>query len=113
MAYRAILAVLLIILTACNKAPSHGIVTDADYTAAWVQFIPGNAPTSSCDSKGRCTSTAGTPDRFIPWPAKWELEITNEKNESGWREVTQLDYERCNLLEKFPECTDPKSGDAR
>ena len=51
--------------------------------------------------------------QIINWPDRWEIEITDSRGESGWRELTQTDYERCNLAEVYPECTDPMIGDAR
>lgn len=107
------LAILLALaLVGCGKPPVEGYVIDGDFTPAWIQFIPGS--TTCSGSPATCITS---PPTFIPWPDRWSLELRNtandDRDETGWREVSERDYERCNVGERFPDCTDPNMGDAR
>ena len=101
-------AALAISVAGCSNPPERGVVTDANYTAAWIQVIPGM--TTCAGNPPICTTT---PMQVIPWPDRWEIEITDSQGNSGWRELSEDEYNRCNLAEVFPECTDPMIGDAR
>lgn len=103
-------AALAISVAGCGNPPERGVVTDANYTPAWVQIIPGTPPVCSGNPP---ICTPGMPMQVIPWPDRWEIEITDTRGESGWRELSEAEYERCNLAEVYPECTDPMIGDAR
>lgn len=91
------------VLTACgdHPVPEHGIITDAKFTPAWIQVIPG---TTICSGNPPVCTT--TPMQVIPWPDEWRLEVTDLKNHdwTGTTAVSELTYERCNLGELWPEC---------
>jgi hypothetical protein len=99
-------------LVGCAKPPVEGYVIDGEYTPAWIQIIPGS--TTCSGNPSTCFTTSA---QIIPWPDSWRLKLQNtrsdDRDKTGWREVTQLDYERCNIGERFPDCTDPNVGDAR
>ena len=103
-------AALAISVAGCSNPPERGVVTDANYTPAWIQVIPGTPPICSGNPP---ICTPGTPMQIIPWPDRWAIEITDSRGESGWRELSEDEYNRCNLAEVYPECTDPMIGDAR
>ncbi|AHG24453.1 hypothetical protein PBI_OAKER_62 [Mycobacterium phage Oaker] len=101
-------AALAISVAGCSNPPERGVISDADYHPAWVQVIPG---TTTCAGNPMICTT--TPTQFIPWPERWEIEITDTKGNSGWLDVSEDIYGRCKLRSVYPECTDPKIGDAR
>ncbi|AXN53325.1 hypothetical protein PBI_THONKO_53 [Mycobacterium phage Thonko] len=98
------------LLAACGgdqPVPERGTVTDARYTPAWMQWMPG---TTSCSGNPpSCISTPGYP---IFWPEEWRLEVTDLSNPEwvGTVEVDEDVYERCNLRELWPECSYEDSG---
>lgn len=101
-------AAAVLLLTACGDqpVPEHGRVTDAKFTPAWTQWVPGTC----AGNPPICT--AGYP---IFWPDEWRLEITDLKNKDwfGTVAVDRLGYERCNLQELWPECSRENYGDIR
>lgn len=108
----AALAAAMLVLSGCSDqpVPEHGLVTNAKFTPAWMQWMPG---TTMCSGNPpRCTTTPGYP---IYWPDEWRLEITDLKNSEwvGTVEVDRAVYDRCNLRELWPECSHEGSGDVR
>lgn len=106
-------AALAVGLSACggdHPVPEHGLVTDADYTPAWMQWMPGS--TSCSGTPPVCISSPGYP---IFWPERWDLTITDLNNPDwvGTVEVHQDVYDRCNLRELWPECSREGVGDIR
>lgn len=112
----AIAAGAALLLAGCgdHPVPEHGTVTDAKFTPAWTQVIPGTPP--MCSGSGTSfTCTPGMPMQVIPWPDAWGLEITDLNNHDwkGTVEVSHDVYDRCNLGELWPDCSDPRTGDVR
>lgn len=102
----------ILTLAGCGNPPERGVVIDGNYTPAWTQVIPGRR---TCSGKPpTCFISLPT---IIPWPDRWKLKLrntaTDNRDEEGWREVSEVEYERCNKGELFPECTDPGVGDVR
>lgn len=110
---RFVIAAAALVLTACGgdqPVPPRGFVTDASFTPAWIQVIPG---TSMCS--GNPPSCFMTPTQVIHWDDEWRLEITDEKNPewTGTVEVSEDVYNRCNLRELWTICADEQTGDTR
>jgi hypothetical protein len=100
----SVAALLLVLATACggeHPVPAHGKVTDAKFTPAWVQVIPG---TTICS--GNPPSCIMSPTQIIPWPDEWRLEITDldDKAWVGTVEVQHDVYDRCPVNDLWPEC---------
>lgn len=94
-------AAVAVSVTACSSAPETGTITNANYNPAWVQVIPA-VPGICTGNPPVCTPS--TPMQIIPWPDTWEVEITSGSGEHGWRDVTQIEFERCSRGSRFPEC---------
>lgn len=95
-----------------HPVPEHGRITGAHYTPAGVTVIPGTGPMCSGNPP---ICTPGMPMQIIPYPEEWHLEVTDLGNPKwvGTVEVSQAVYNRCNLNELWPECSQEGSGDAR
>lgn len=107
----ALMAV-MVLVSACGDrpVPEHGTVTDAKFTPAWMQWMPG---VTTCNgTPPMCTTSPGYP---IFWPDKWRLTITDLKNSDwvGTVEVSPTVFDRCNLRELWPDCSETDSGDVR
>lgn len=100
------LTIVIAALVSC-AAPRSGRVADAKYTRAWTEI---HQPV--CSGGSGTTPRSCTPMWVEMHPDSWRLRLMNG-DEDGWRSVTQLEYERCNLEEHYPECLDPNSGDER
>ncbi|OHU47290.1 hypothetical protein BKG82_26940 [Mycobacteroides chelonae] len=95
------LAVALVGCGGPHPVPEHGTVTDARYTAAWVQWMPG---TTTCSGQPPvCTTSGGYP---IFWPEEWRLEITDMNNPDwvGTVEVDREVFDKCLLHAVWPQC---------
>lgn len=96
------IAVLIAVITSGCSTIKSGTVTDKDFTPAWMQWMPGTPPPSSCTgSPIRCTTTPGTPGYPIFHSDEWELRLKNS-NDEGWREVSQGEYDRYKVGEHYP-----------
>jgi len=112
---RAVVAALVALSVAgCGedtpRVPEHGLVIDADYTPAWMQWMPG---TTSCSGNPPvCITSPGYP---IFWPERWDVTVRDLNNPdwTGTVEVDQAVYNRCNLRELWPECSREGAGDVR
>ncbi|SIM05794.1 Uncharacterised protein [Mycobacteroides abscessus subsp. abscessus] len=95
---------LVLVLAACGNGPAAGKVMDAEYSPAWVQYLPGSPGTTTCSGNPpRCSRSPGTPPQFISYPEAWRLRLDNGKG-NGWREVSREEYEACSRDEHYPEC---------
>jgi hypothetical protein len=91
------------LLAACGNPPERGTVIDHSFTPAWIQYIPG---TTMCS--GNPPSCTTMPPQIIPWPDSWKLKLKNTakdgRDDEGWREVSQSEYEHCDIGAVYPEC---------
>jgi hypothetical protein len=90
-------------LAGCSTIKS-GTVTDKDYTAPWVQIMPGTSGRQECYGTGTtrtCTYIPGTPSYPVYHSADWELRLKNSREE-GWREVSESEYNRYEVGQQYP-----------
>jgi len=102
---RLLIAAAAVALAACS-APDRGEVTDREFEPAHTTM----ESHQSCltDSKGRQTCTTQYQPRY--YGDSWTIEITDHKaDESGWRDVTPEEYDRCQIGDEWPECGKPEA----
>lgn len=82
-----------LLLAGCSNPPTTGTVTDKRYTPAHSQTH------TWCHPVGKVTVCE---PRIDFYPDTWELCITNS-NETGWRTVDHVEYDRYAIGDHYPK----------
>lgn len=92
-----LLTICALTLTAC--APTEGEVTNTSYRPGWTET------TIRCDpaQPARCTP------RVEHYSQTYRLRLDNG-TDTGWRTVTEHDYQQCPTGAHYPDCTQAGAG---
>lgn len=106
-----------LVLSGCNagdrhakwfSAPKEGRVNAKSYTPASSSWDSGTPSSTSCSGTGNnrvCTTTPGTPGHMNYYAEHWDLDIYADNGDHGWRTVDRYEYTKCQVGQRYPECT--------
>jgi hypothetical protein len=80
-------------LAGCNNAPHSGTVIDKRHHSASTSYR------RSCSGHGHSRHCRQVP---VHHAAKWELDLKASNGNTGWRKVSQSEYNRYQVGQQYP-----------
>jgi hypothetical protein len=77
----------------CGSAPRSGTVVDKRHHAASTSYR------RSCSGHGHSRHCRQVP---VHHAAQWELDLKSSSGKTGWRSVSQSDYDRYQIGQQYP-----------